>query len=202
MFLLDVKQGGDLYSGTMLKNINFGMHSETLPFRDEYYFSANVLNENNNERRGQGLYGTDYNDSDRVSGRVYENSAVGVRDADGNWVAERDGDGNIIYNTNNINPQQYGYDAINDMERITYDTSYMKLREMVIGYDLSKKTLGNSAFKAVRVSMYGRNLWTIYKNTPFGIDPESGTTSGNGQGIEYASYLPVRTFGFNVKLSF
>ena len=200
-FLLDVKQGGDLYSGSMLKNINFGMHSETLPFRDEYYFSANVLGENNSERRGEGLYGTDYSDNERVKGRLYE-AALGVRDADGVWVAERDAEGNVIMSQRQINPQWYGYDAINDMARVTYDTSYMKLRELVFGYDLSKKVLENTPFKSIRGSIYGRNLWTIYKNTPPGIDPESGTTSGNGQGIEYGAFLPTRTVGFNVKLSF
>ena len=200
--LLDVRSGGDLYSGTMIKNRNFGMHIETLPGRDEYYFSANVLGENNSERRGEGLYGTDYSDNERVKGRLYPNSALGVRDADGNWVAERDAEGNVIESQRQINPQWYGYDAINDMPQVTYDTSYIKLREMVFGYDLSKKTLGDGPFKAVRASIYGRNLWTIYKNTPPGIDPESGTTSGNGQGIEYGAFLPTRIVGFNVKLSF
>lgn len=201
-FLLDVKQGGDLYSGSMLKNTNFGMHSETLPGRDEYYFSANVLGENNSERRGEGLYGTDYSDNERVKGRLYEHSALGVRDADGNWVAERDSDGNVIESQRQINPQWWGYDAINNMPRVTYDTSYMKLREMVFGYDLSKKTLENTPIQNLRFSIYGRNLWTIYKNTPPGIDPESGTTSGNGQGIEYGAFLPTRIVGFNIKLSF
>ncbi len=200
-FLLDMKQGGDLYSGTMLKNLNFGMNAETLWGRDEYYFSSIILNENNNERRGDGLNG-DYSDSDRPKGAIYEGAAIGVRDADGNWVAQRDAEGNIVYSNNWIVSQNYYYDAINDQERITYDTSYMKLREIVFGYDLSKKTLGDGPFKGVRASIYGRNVWTIYKNTPPGIDPESGTTSGNGQGIEYAAFLPVRTIGLNVKLSF
>jgi TonB-linked SusC/RagA family outer membrane protein len=201
-FLLDVKQGGDLYSGTMLKNTNFGMHMETLPFRDEYYFSANVLGENNSERRGEGLFGTAYSDNERVKGRLYENSALGVRDAEGNWVAERDADGNVIESQRQINPQWWGYDAINDMGRVTYDTSYMKLRELVLGYNLPQKTLENTPFRSIRASVYGRNLWTIYKNTPPGIDPESGTTSGNGQGLEYGVFLPTRIVGFNVKLSF
>ena len=203
MFLLDMKQGGDLYSGTMIKNVNFGIHSESLPGRDDYFLSSVILGENDNERKGQGLYGNDYSDTDRDKGRIYEGAAYGVKDENGVWVAQRDEEGNIVYADQHwINPQVYGYNGINDMERFTYDTSYLKLRELVFGYDLSKKTLGNGPFKAVRASIYGRNLWTIYKNTPHGIDPESGTTSGNGQGIEYAAYLPVRTVGFNVKLSF
>jgi hypothetical protein len=48
----------------------------------------------------------------------------------------------------------------------------------------------------------GRDLWTIFRNTPQGIDPEAGTTSGNGQGIEYGSFLPTRTIGVNINLGF
>ncbi len=203
-FLLDVKQGGDLYSGTMLKSWNFGMHSATLmgSGRDAYYFSSIVLGENNNERRGDGLFGNDYNDSERPKGVQYENAAIGVRDADGNWVAQRDAEGNIVFSENWINPQQMNYDPINDQERVTYDTSYIKLREAVLGYTIPKKSMGKLPFQSARVSVVGRNLWTIKKNTPDGLDPEAGTTSGNGQGIEYGTFLPTRTVGLNVKLSF
>ena len=149
-----------------------------------------------------GQQAAENSDIDRAKGSIYEGAAIGVRDENGNWVAQRDAEGNIVFSNNYINAQVYQYDAINDQERVTYDTSYMKLRELVFGYDLSKKTLGDGPFKGVRASIYGRNLWTIYKNTPPGIDPESGTTSGNGQGIEYGAFLPVRTVGLNVKLSF
>ena len=54
----------------------------------------------------------------------------------------------------------------------------------------------------MRVALVGRDLWTIYRNTPQGIDPESQTNSGNGQGIEYGSFLPTRTVGVNLKLDF
>ena len=56
--------------------------------------------------------------------------------------------------------------------------------------------------KNAKISVVGRNLWTIYRNTPQGLDPEAGTSSGNGQGIEFGSFLPTRTVGFNVKLRF
>ena len=54
----------------------------------------------------------------------------------------------------------------------------------------------------MKLSIIGRDLWTIYRNTPQGIDPEAGTTTGNGQGIEFGSFLPTRTIGFNLKLRF
>ncbi len=201
-FLLDVKQGGDLYSGTSLKSFNFGINAATLEGRSEYYLSSVVLGENDSERRGEGLYGTVYADSERTKGIRYENAALGEQDADGNWVAKRDADGNIVYSNNWLSPQTYNYDPLDDQERITYDTSYIKLRELTIGYDFPREYLDQTFIEGTKISLVGRNLWTIHQNTPQGLDPEAGTTSGNGQGIEFGSFLPTRTIGLNVKLSF
>ncbi len=78
----------------------------------------------------------------------------------------------------------------------------MKLREIVVGYNMPAKLLKNLPLSAARVSLSGRNLWTIHKNTIAGIDPEASVTSGNGQGIEYGSLPPSSTFGFNLILTF
>ena len=201
-FLIDIKMGGDLYSATMAKSYNQGVHAGTLEGREEWLFSALVLGENNNERQGTGLFGNDYGDSDRPKGRIYENSAIGVQDADGNWSAQRDANGEIIYSQRWLNPQLYGFDGLQDQSRFIYDASFVKLREVSFGYTLPRKVFKDTGLKNGKISLVGRDLWTIYRNTPQGIDPEAGTSSGNGQGIEYASFLPTRTIGINVKLGF
>jgi hypothetical protein len=86
--------------------------------------------------------------------------------------------------------------------RWIYDASYVKLREVVFAYTIPPKRLGKTPFKSMKIALVGRDLWTIYRNTPQGIDPESNTTSGNGQGIEYGSFLPTRTVGLNLKFDF
>ncbi|MEQ9286129.1 MAG: SusC/RagA family TonB-linked outer membrane protein [Cyclobacteriaceae bacterium] len=195
-FLVDIKSGGEMYSGTYLKNTNHGQNIATLYGRDDYYFSSIILGENNDERRGVGLYGHDYIDSDRPKGAIYEDSYIGVRDPEtGEWVAGEP-------NTNYINTQQYFYDIISSQERATFNTSYVKLREVVLGYTFDRKLLEKTPFNSAKVSFVARNLWTIHRNTPRGLDPEAGTTSGNGQGIEYGSFLPMRSLGFNVNFSF
>ena len=201
-FLVDVKMGGDLYSGTMAKTYNHGVHAGTLEGREEWLLSTLILGENNNERQGRGLFGNNYADSDRPKGRIYENSALGVQDEDGNWSAERDANGEIIYTQRWLNPQVYGYDGLQDQRRFVYDASYVKLREVTLGYNIPHRLIKKIKIKNAKISVVGRNLWTIYRNTPQGIDPESGTTSGNGQGIEYGSFLPTSTIGVNVKLVF
>ena len=201
--LLDVKMGGELLSATMVKSMNYGVHAESLAGREEYLFSTMILGENNNERAGNGLFGNPYGDPGRPKGRIYEASAVGVQDADGNWVAERDAEGNIVYADIWLSPQLYGYDGLSDQARFVYDASYVKLREVVFGYTFPPRVLKKlKNIKHLKISLVGRDLWTIYRNTPQGIDPESGTTSGNGQGIEFGSFLPTRTVGVNVKITF
>jgi TonB-linked SusC/RagA family outer membrane protein len=200
--LIDVKMGGDLYSGTYVKTTNHGMHADVLYGADEYFFSRRILNESNDELQGEGLDDTDYLDADRMKGPYFDNAAIGIQNEDGIWEAERDADGNIIYRTYYLDVQPYQSDIANDYNRSVFDASYVKLREVVFGYDIPSNIVSKIHFQSARVSLVGRNLWTMYRNTPWGIDPESNTTSGNGQGIEYGALLPTRSYGFNIRLSF
>lgn len=91
-----------------------------------------------------------------------------------------------------------------------YDASFIKLRELAISYSIPKRVFSGVAFiKGIDLSLTGRNLWIIHKNLPY-ADPEQGYASlGNGSGVQNASqgfqvgvYPSVRTFGFNAKLKF
>lgn len=195
-FLLDFKYGGDLYSATMLKTTNRGNPTITLYGRDDYYFSDIILGESDDERMGIGLYGHDYSDDERPKGAIYENAYIGVKDPEtGEWVA---GEPNDIY----IAPQEYFYNILENQKRIIYDASFVKLREVILGYNLPSGIMNRLPFDRIKVSLVGRNLAILHQNTPIGIDPESGTTSGAGQGIEYGTFLSTATYGFNIKLSF
>jgi len=83
-----------------------------------------------------------------------------------------------------------------------YDASYVKLREVILTYALSKATMARLApFKGIDFSLIGRNLWIIHKNLPY-ADPEESISSGNLQGYQSGAYPTTRTFAFNVKLRF
>ena len=82
-----------------------------------------------------------------------------------------------------------------------FDASYIKLRDVTIGYDLPKSIIGNY-LQGVRVSVFGRNLatWNLAWD---GVDPENTAYgSGNIQGLEGRSLPSTRTFGFNVNFKF
>lgn len=81
-----------------------------------------------------------------------------------------------------------------------YDASYVKLREMTLGYTFSKKVLNNS-FQDLYIGLSGTNLWIIHKNLP-NADPEAGLSSGNLQGFQSGVLPTVRTFALNLKAKF
>ncbi len=95
----------------------------------------------------------------------------------------------------------YWYYGWSPDARYVYDASYVKLREVSISYSLPASILGDTFIRGVDLSLVGRNLWIIHKNTPT-FDPEFAFTAGNQQGIENSAYPTVRTVGVNVKLSF
>jgi hypothetical protein len=51
------------------------------------------------------------------------------------------------------------------------------------------------------LSIIGRNLWIIDKNTPY-ADPEAGLSSGNVQGYQSGAYPSIREIGASLKLQF
>lgn len=82
-----------------------------------------------------------------------------------------------------------------------YDASFIKLRQVTVGYSLPRNILAKTPLRSVRISFIGRNLAIIHKNTP-NIDPESGYSSGNGQGLEYFGFPSTRSYGVDLKLQF
>ncbi|ALU25187.1 MULTISPECIES: SusC/RagA family TonB-linked outer membrane protein [Myroides] len=88
-----------------------------------------------------------------------------------------------------------GVDAQN-----VFNSDYIKLREISLGYDLPTKWIG--PFKGITISAYGRNLFTWNLDWK-GMDPEMASYgSGNIQAIEGASLPSTRTYGMNVKFKF
>ncbi|HEY9488609.1 MAG TPA: SusC/RagA family TonB-linked outer membrane protein [Chryseosolibacter sp.] len=82
-----------------------------------------------------------------------------------------------------------------------YDASFIKLRQVTLGYSFPSALLNKTPFRNVRLSLVGRNLAILHKNTP-NVDPESAYSSGNGQGLEYFGFPATRSYGFDLKMQF
>ena len=85
-------------------------------------------------------------------------------------------------------------------EEFLYDGSFIKLREMTLGYNVPSDIFGNNFINKLRISLVGRNLFILHKNTD-GFDPESTFNSGNAQGIEAFAFPSTRSLGVNINLS-
>ncbi|WP_069659457.1 SusC/RagA family TonB-linked outer membrane protein [Arcticibacter eurypsychrophilus] len=104
-------------------------------------------------------------------------------------------------NTQIVSAQSY-YKALYSInESNTYDASYVKLREVKLGYALPKKLISKVGLYGATFSLVGRNLWIIHKNAP-NIDPETASSAGNFQGVESLTLPTTRSFGFNLNLKF
>lgn len=107
--------------------------------------------------------------------------------------------------TNTVNvPAQTYYQALarNVYTVDVLDGSFIKLRQITLGYTFNATFLRGTPFSAIAVSAVGRNLWTIMKHTK-NIDPESGFSNDiRYAGIEGTSLPFARTYGLNVNFKF
>lgn len=103
-------------------------------------------------------------------------------------------------NTQEITASEY-YSALLP-EDFLYDASFIKLKELSIGYSFPSKLLKKTPLTSLNVSFVARNLCYLMKHTP-GTSPEGGfDTSMFSQAIDYAALPYSRTFGLSVSLGF
>ncbi len=84
-------------------------------------------------------------------------------------------------------------------EEFIYDASFIKLREVSLGYKFPEPFFNRMRINNASVSMVARNLLTVYKNAE-NVDPESSVASGNAQGLERMVYPATRNIGLTLKL--
>ena len=92
----------------------------------------------------------------------------------------------------------------NHEENNVYDASFLKLRQVSIGYTLNLEEgfLGLKDASTINFSLIGNNLFVITENPHF--DPEQIAVQGNGfvSGVEDMSYATSRSLGFKVGFDF
>ena len=91
-----------------------------------------------------------------------------------------------------------GYAAAPQARHI-WDASFIKLREVALTYSLPSGFIRNTPFQGIDLSLTGRNLWIMHKNSTYS-DPEDALSAGNNPGNQSGSYPAVREFGFNIGL--
>jgi TonB-linked SusC/RagA family outer membrane protein len=179
--LFDVRTGGEVYSETQTVGREGGIIAETLQGRENgYYPTASV----NNDPLLLGAPAGTYVVGDGVT---------------------QNADGSFTPNTYRVLPRQWhsawtGGRSI--AEGVVYDASFVKLREIQLGYTLPDKLFGKLPFRSVTITLVGRNL-ALWTDVPH-IDPEVMSYSGGTAlpGIEYMSIPSSRSYGVNIGVKF
>jgi hypothetical protein len=94
-------------------------------------------------------------------------------------------------------------DPVNPKTKVyVQDGSYLKLRELTVGYDLPAAIPTHFGMRSARISFSGRNLlrFTPYK----GLDPEVSNFGNQaiGRNIDVAPFPPSRSFFFSIDVGF
>ncbi|MDX2445014.1 MAG: SusC/RagA family TonB-linked outer membrane protein, partial [Bacteroidales bacterium] len=182
-FLVDFRKGGVQYSitdwfgnyaGVMAKSA--GTNANGMNYRDPVSDGGGVLVD------------------DAIYGKVNSDGTVQLTDGSGNDVSSGVENTTYVAGQTFFETDYWGKPGLS-----VYDASFVKLREVVLGYTFTDIAPWLSA---INVSLVGRNLWLIHSNMPH-VDPENGISAGNNSvGVNSTPTPTARTIGFNVKFTF
>lgn len=116
----------------------------------------------------------------------------------------RNADGSFTPNTIKITSRNWHnrYYERNNVEAAKYDATFLKLREVTIGYTLPKSLLSRIPVQEVKISLVARNLALWTENPHF--DPETMAMGGGTliPGVEDMAFPSSRSVGFNLNVKF
>jgi len=88
----------------------------------------------------------------------------------------------------------------NAAEESIFDASYIKLRQLTLGYSFPNTMLAKTPFRDLSVTLTGRNLFFLQNGlSEIGLDPEAVYNIGGG-GFEYSSIPSTRSYGINLNV--
>lgn len=77
-----------------------------------------------------------------------------------------------------------------------YNASYLRLRNLQVGYTLPSKVLDRLSIQKTRIFFLGHNLWTMFDDLPQGVDPNVP----NGTGGSY--YTTTKLVSLGIEINF
>ena len=174
-FLIDIQKGGDIVNYDLGFGYATGLYAETAG-----------LNELGNPKRdpvssGGGII---------LDGVLADGTPNTIRANASNYLTP------YGYYGGSRDTGTYAPDA-----QLVYDASFVKLRELSIGYDLPKSVTDKLSLTGLSLGVTGRNLWIIDKNLPYG-DPEFSDSSGNLRGIQNGTLPATKDVSLNVTVKF
>ena len=102
-------------------------------------------------------------------------------------------------NTTKVTAERYNHSFYPIHEGSIFDASFIKLREMKLGFGVPSQLISRLGVSSLYVSVVGRNLW-LHTDVPH-IDPETSFNAGNVQGIEFGQFPSARSIGFHLTVT-
>ncbi|MEM6361593.1 MAG: SusC/RagA family TonB-linked outer membrane protein [Bacteroidota bacterium] len=170
--LLDIREGGDMWNGTLGIIKYFGTAQETADLRETAGFLYDGVVQTGTDGDGNPIYEENNTPVD------FANPALGV--GANRWV-------------------RYGFGGVS--EESIEDASWVRLREVTLSYTLPSKLFADSFIEGISVSFTGRNLalWTEFTGID---PETNLTGNGNGFGLNYFNMPNTRSFGGTLKVTF
>jgi TonB-linked SusC/RagA family outer membrane protein len=161
-----------------------------------YNFSAVELSQMSGIYNNQLKYVTDRAHLEVINPNISYEGTNGVW----NWFEDIN---NVRLANDPSAPRAYGSsDNTNISDRYIEDGSYLRIKNITLGYTIPSKWLRKYKIDNVRVFTNIQNLYTFTKYT--GFDPEVGvsTMTPNVYGLDYGRYPSPQTFTVGLNLSF
>lgn len=99
----------------------------------------------------------------------------------------------------------YNNMGTNYSELQTFSTDFVKLRSLILNYNLPISKWGVKGIKGASIGLVGRNLLILYRDKAVkeaGLDPEMQQTVGNATGTAGPGEPRTRNIGFNLNVKF
>ncbi|MBC7948559.1 MAG: SusC/RagA family TonB-linked outer membrane protein [Chitinophagaceae bacterium] len=97
----------------------------------------------------------------------------------------------------------FGTTARRIYEDWVYDASYIKLREIRLGYTFDKSSISKLPFAGVTLALIARNPAMLWQKAPKGLDPSELSTGSQSIGwYESGQTNTVRSFGVSLNVNF
>lgn len=192
----DFRIGGAVLNQPYQFMMGRGNLVESMEYRDAEHGGLSYYFENNDNVAGKCIPTT--GTAGPNGERVYDNGMI----LDG---VKSDGSKNdVIVPSDKFYNQTYnwGTDAPTYYSHSVFDNTYIKVRELSLGYTFPRALTEKFACRSLSLSVFGRNLFYIYKNLPaFDAEATDGT-KWTSQACIGGSTATTRSFGVSLRASF
>ncbi len=169
--LLDIRQGGDIYSRNLADIQRNGAGAETAEF--------NRLNDDGTPTtpyKFEGVFDTGTPNAGKANAGAEEKLVTAEQywGNSGKFVAA---------------------------EGFIYDITWFRIREASLSYALPKRWLEKSPIGALEVGIFGRNLYLSSPNYPHLDPEQNALGISNAQGLEFNALASMRSYGVNLRIT-